>query len=92
MCHQTVGLVGAELERRGVVTASLSLLPEITRKIRPPRALEVPYPLGYPFGRPNDPPLQRRILRALLRLTSRDDVPLVAELGEPDKFGPPPRA
>ncbi len=82
MCHQTVGLVGAELERRGVVTASISLLPEITRKIRPPRALEVPYPLGYPLGQPNDPPLQRRILRALLRLTSRDDVPLVEELGE----------
>ena len=77
MCHQTVGLVGGEVERRGMVTVSVSMLPEITRKVRPPRALEVPYPLGYPFGRPNDPPLQRRILRALLRLTSRDDVPLI---------------
>ena len=90
MCHQTVGLVGAELERNppeggrrsAVVTASISLLPEITRKIRPPRALEVPYPLGFPLGRPNDPPLQRRILRALLRLTSRDDVPVIEELYE----------
>ncbi len=80
MCHQTVGLVGGELERRGVVTASISLLPEITRKIRPPRALEVPYPLGFPLGRPDDPPLQRRILRALLRLTSRDDVPVIEDL------------
>ncbi|MCP3957878.1 MAG: hypothetical protein GY719_08505 [bacterium] len=49
--------------------------------MRPPRALEVPYPLGYPLGAPNDPPLQRRILRALLRLTSRDDVPVVEDLG-----------
>ncbi len=82
MCHQTVGLVGGELERRGVVTVAVSLLPEITRKVRPPRALEVPYALGYPLGKPNDPPLQLRILRALLLLTSRVDVPLSEELGE----------
>ncbi len=82
MCHQTVGLVGAELERRGVVTAGLSLLPEITRKIQPPRALEVPYPLGFPLGQPNDPTLQLRVLRALLRLTSRDDVPVVEVFDE----------
>jgi hypothetical protein len=80
MCHQTVGLVAAELERRGVVTAMISMLPEITRKIRPPRALEVPYPLGFPLGRPNEAPLQRRILGELLRLTSRDDVPVIEEL------------
>ena len=80
MCHQTVGLVGGELERRGIVTASISLLPEITAKVRPPRALVVPYPLGFPFGRPDDPSLQRRILRAVLGLVERRDVPLVASL------------
>ncbi len=82
MCHQTVGLVGGELERRGVVTVSVSLLPEITARVRPPRALEVPYPLGYPLGRPDEPELQRRILLAMLRLASRHDVPLSEELGE----------
>ena len=80
MCHQTVGLVGGELERRGVVTASITLLPEITRRLRTPRALAVPYPLGFPFGAANDPPLQRRILRALLRLLERIDVPVLTEL------------
>ncbi len=83
MCHQTVGLVGGELERRGVVTVAVSLLREITAKVQPPRALEVPYPLGYPLGRPQDPPLQRRILRTLLRLARRDDVPVTEDLGEP---------
>ena len=82
MCHQSVGLVGGELERRGVVTVSVSMLPEITAKVRPPRALEVPYPLGFPLGRPHDPPLQRRIVRAMLRLARRDDVPLREELRE----------
>ena len=37
----------------------------------------VSYPLGYPLGAPNDVELQRRIVRALLTLTARDDVPLL---------------
>ncbi len=81
MCHQTTGLVGAELERRGIVTVVASLLPEITRKVRPPRALAVPFPMGHPLGPPNDPALQRRVVRALLRLTRRTDVPLIEKLG-----------
>jgi hypothetical protein len=77
MCHQVVGLVQAELERRGVVTASLTLLPEITRRIRPPRALAVPHPLGYPLGAPDDPARQRAILRALLRLCTATALPVL---------------
>jgi hypothetical protein len=71
MCHQTVGLVAGELEKRGVATTSVTMLREITEKVRPPRALLVPYPLGYPLGRPNDPDLQTRILRAAFALLDR---------------------
>jgi hypothetical protein len=78
MCHQAVGLIQAEIERLGIPTASITLLPEVTRAVRPPRALAVPYPLGYPLGAPRDPDLQRRILHALLALTGRDDVPLLS--------------
>ena len=53
------------------------MLPEITAKVGPPRAIAVPFPLGYPFGRPNDPPFQRRILRTLLTACYRSDVPLL---------------
>lgn len=74
-----MGLIQAELERRGIRTASITLLPEVTAAVRPPRALSVPYPLGYPLGAPRDPELQRRILRELLALTGRDDVPLVLD-------------
>jgi len=80
MCHQTVGLVQGALEERGMVTASVTMLPEITVKIRPPRALAVPYDLGFPFGEPNRPELQHRILAALLALTDRQDVPVLEEL------------
>lgn len=78
MCHQVVGLVQAELERAGMVTASITLLPEITRKVRPPRALAVPYPLGFPLGEPLRPEVQRKIVVQLLELTRRDDVPVIA--------------
>jgi hypothetical protein len=79
MCHQAVGLIQAEIERLGIPTASITLLPEVTRAVRPPRALSLPYPLGYPLGAPRDPELQRSILRALLALTARDDVPVVLD-------------
>ncbi len=82
MCHQVVGLVQAELERRGIVTASVTLLPEITRKVRPPRALAVPYALGYPLGAPHDVPRQRAILRTLLGLCRENAVPVLAPLAE----------
>ena len=81
MCHQTVGLAQGELERRGIVTASITMLPDVTRKICVPRALSVPYRLGFPVGAPDDPELQRQVLRALLDLLERDDVPFVEELG-----------
>ena len=56
------------------------MLEKITAKIRPPRALSVPYPLGYPLGEPNSPLLQTAILRQLLALLQRDDVPVLEDL------------
>ena len=60
------------------------MLPEVTRKMRPPRALSVPFPLGHPLGRPDDPELQRAILRRLLAMIHEEDVPVLEELREPE--------
>ena len=68
MCNQAVSLVAAELERNGIATVALALLREIVERVRPPRALFVPFPLGFPLGRPDDPDLQRRVLEAALAL------------------------
>ena len=59
--------------------ASLTMLPEVTRRVSPPRALAVPYPLGYPLGRPGDAALQRQILWDLLALWARTDVPVLED-------------
>ena len=65
----------AEIERRGIATASLTMLPEITAKVRPPRALSVPWPLGFPLGAPDVAALQRKVLIRRRALLSRTDVP-----------------
>lgn len=65
------------IERRGITTASITMLPEITRKIRVPRALAVPFALGYPMCQPSAPERQKELLRALLTLCSSADVPVL---------------
>ncbi len=81
MCNQTVCLIAAELERRGITTVCLMLLREVAEKVRPPRALFVPFPHGYPLGKPNDPGTQRRVVEAALALTEMDSMaPLLVDL------------
>lgn len=76
MCNQAVGLIAAEIERRGIPTTCIVLLREIAEKVRPPRALFVPYPHGYPLGAPHDAALQKKVMRAAFALL--------------DSQGPPP--
>lgn len=45
--------------------------------MRPPRFLWVPFELGRPFGAPNEPDFQRRVLRSALELLERTDGPVV---------------
>jgi len=63
-----VGLVAAELERRGIATVAIQLLREVAERVRPPRSLYVPFPHGYPLGVPRDAAGQRRVVEAALRL------------------------
>ena len=85
MCNQAVCLIAAELERRGIATVAIILLREIAERVRPPRALSVPFPHGYPLGAPNDPEKQRAVMRAALELIERRDIapPVLVDYGQP---------
>lgn len=86
MCNQTVSLVAAELERRGIATVTLQFLRMIAEKVGPPRALLVPWDHGFPLDVPDDPARQRRVMEAALALPYRPGArpPLLEELqGEP---------
>jgi hypothetical protein len=75
MCNQAVGLIQGAIEAAGIATVSVSLLAEVTSKVQPPRALFVPFRLGYPLGRPNDTPLQRRVITESLKLLGAERLP-----------------
>jgi hypothetical protein len=50
---------------------------EVSEKVGVPRALDVPWPLGFPLGEANHPALQREVLEQALALTDRDDIPVL---------------
>ena len=74
MCNQTVSLVAAELEQQGISTVVIQLLRLVTEKVRPPRAMVVPYPHGYPLGSADNPELQRSVIAAALNLLTDPDL------------------
>ena len=61
-------MLARTLESHSIATVSISLVREHTETVKPPRALFVPFPFGHALGRPNDPALQHRVLRAALDL------------------------
>ena len=77
MCNQAVSLISAEIEQRGIPTTCVILLREVAEKVRPPRALCVPFRLGYPLGEPHDAEGQRAVVRAALGLVEREGPPPV---------------
>lgn len=79
MCVQTVSLIQAAIERADVSTVSISLLREVTDVIHPPRALFVPFRLGFPLGEANNPELQHRVIAEALSLLKRNDTPVIEE-------------
>lgn len=66
-----MGLIQSVIERSGIPTVSVSVCKQLTEKVRPPRALFVDRPFGYPLGAPEDAGLQTRIILAALSLLHR---------------------
>lgn len=88
MCNQTVCLAAAELERQGIATVVLQLLRVVAERVRPPRALFVPFLHGYPLDAPDDAARQHAVLEAALRLLETRGVqpPLLVDF-EPATVG-----
>jgi hypothetical protein len=69
-------------EAAGLVTVSLAMVREHVEKVKPPRALFVPFPFGFALGKPNDPELQHRIIAAALELVEKPQGPVLEEFPE----------
>ena len=63
-----MGLAQRAIERAGIATVSLSMIPEFTRSVGAPRVAGIEYPMGRPLGQHGDREGQRAVLRAALRV------------------------
>jgi hypothetical protein len=69
-------------EEEGLPTTQISLIREHTERIKPPRALWVPFELGRPLGVPNEPAFQKRVLLATLKLLEATSGPVLEDFPE----------
>lgn len=58
---------------------AISLVRGQIEAVAPPRALHCDFPLGRPLGRPHDPPFQRRVIEAALRLLNAASGPVLVD-------------
>lgn len=68
-------MIQRAVEEVGISTVSITLLEDITKKVKPPRALFVPYLFGHPLGEPNNPELQHAIIAETLALLQDEEKP-----------------
>lgn len=85
-------MLARALETEGVATTAISMVREHTEKLKPPRSLFVPFPFGHALGRPNDPELQHRVLRAALDLLTEPAGPVLRDFPDDAEPGDQPPA
>lgn len=80
LCHQTLGIVAREIERKGIPTILISVDRPITDKVRPPRTAYYDGELGATVGKPNWKEYQLRVLDESLRWIETLDQPTSRKL------------
>lgn len=79
-------MIAAEFEKAGITTVVIQFLRQIAEKVRPPRALCVPFKHGFPLGEPNNAPLQENVIRSALEIAEQTDEsgPVLRDYSLPD--------
>jgi D-proline reductase (dithiol) PrdB len=75
LCHQTLAIIARAVENTGIPTMMLSVIPDISDRVRAPRTAYYNGELGAVAGKPNFPQYQMRILDEALRWTETFDQP-----------------
>lgn len=73
-------------EAAGLTTVAVALVREHAARVKPPRALWVPFYFGYALGRPDDPAFQHQVIAAALNLLTAAAGPVLADY--PEDAGP----
>lgn len=82
-------MLARAIEETGLPTSAIVLIKEQTERVKPPRALFVPFPFGFALGKPDDPEFQHKVLAAALDLFKSTSAPVLAEF--PDDADAPVR-
>ncbi|HEY7494084.1 MAG TPA: hypothetical protein VIH59_23655 [Candidatus Tectomicrobia bacterium] len=69
-------------EAAGLSTVGIAMVREHAARVKPPRALFVPFPFGFALGKPNDPQLQHRVMATALDLLQRPHGPVLVDFPE----------
>ena len=77
-----MSVIARVLEEAGLATVSIALVKEHAAKVKPSRALFVPFPYGYPLGKPDDPQFQHRVIAAALELLHYPQGPVLVDFPE----------
>lgn len=68
-------MIQRAVEAAGISTVSITLDDSITKRVKPPRVLSVPYRFGYPLGEPDNQTLQHTIIAETLDLLQDQGTP-----------------
>jgi hypothetical protein len=71
-------------EEAGLCTVTIAMVREHAERVKPARALFVPFPFGYAQGKPNDPELQHRVMAAALDLLQKPAGAVLEDFPEDD--------
>ena len=73
-------------EEHGLATTAIAMVREHAARVKPPRALFVPFFFGFALGKPNDADHQHQVLRAAFDLLQAPTGPVLADF--PDDSAP----
>ena len=73
-------------ESAGLTTVAIALVREHAERVRPPRALWVPFYFGYALGKPDDPEFQHQVISTALSTLDAESGPVLADY--PEDAGP----
>ena len=72
------------LEEHGLTTTSIAMVREHAERVKPPRALWVPFYFGFALGKTEDPEYQHRVLAAALELLEAPAGPVLTDFPDED--------
>lgn len=74
-CHRATRMVSRALEAKGIPCVTMTALREMAEAFKPARPVFADFPLRATVGRPNEPEMQRSVLRSTLGVATSPTEP-----------------